>query len=137
MLAVLRNGEIVMNPQATRRNRGTLERMNAGGDGGGSAPIININTLDGATDRLLATQRWSATITQRHARAGSGVQRGRHCLSNSWDKSRGRRFWGSSNFTAIALFKVVWINERTGLGESENPRVLCVSGPVEAKVTLI
>ena len=47
-LAVLRDDEIVMNPGATRRNRGQLERMNAGYDGEGDRPIT-IVAWDGAS----------------------------------------------------------------------------------------
>jgi hypothetical protein len=34
-LAVLHDGEMVINPSATKKNRGTLERINAGGSAGG------------------------------------------------------------------------------------------------------
>ncbi|HZU30894.1 MAG TPA: hypothetical protein VFB79_07245 [Candidatus Angelobacter sp.] len=51
LLAVLKHGEYVMSPQATAKNRDTLERMNAGGSPGGTVHhhYWNVQTMDAAS----------------------------------------------------------------------------------------
>lgn len=58
LLALLKHGEFVVNPQATSRNRGALESLNSGGrlPASGPSPTIQIVAWDGASvDRWLRT----------------------------------------------------------------------------------
>ena len=65
LMALLKQGEFVMNPQATQRNRTTLERMNAGGTPTlGSNVTLNIHAMDADSFMTFLRKGGSAKIRQ-------------------------------------------------------------------------
>jgi hypothetical protein len=50
LLAVLKDGEFVVKPEATRKNRKTLDRMNSGETIGGNFGDIHIHNYEGVDE---------------------------------------------------------------------------------------
>lgn len=74
MLALVKNGEFVVNPQATARHRGTLEAMNNGGSPGLSVGAINITTSVLDRKYVTSTQFAQDVLTAIRTATNQGLQ---------------------------------------------------------------